>query len=169
MHFALGGGTMWAAKHRKGNGHMIYDTLLHVDAYRGVHPRLYRALELLRDTDFSKIPDGTYEVEGKELFYFLQTYETKEENSTPEAHKLYADIMLMLSGEEVIGVAPLEWVTDTGDRPEGDIRFYRGETVPILLKKDRFAVFLPGDAHAPGIALGEPKTVRKCVFKVRLD
>ncbi len=148
---------------------MIYDTLLHVDAYRRLHPRIAQALTLLRDTDFAKLPDGTYEVEGRDLFYFLQTYETKAENPTPEAHKLYADIMLMLSGEEVIGVAPLEWVTDTGDRPEGDIRFYRGETVPILLKKDRFAVFLPGDAHAPGIAPDSPKTVRKCVVKVKLD
>ncbi len=148
---------------------MIYDTLPHVDAYCGLHPRLFKALTLLRDTDFSQLADGTYEVEGRDLFYFLQTYETKEENPTPEAHKLYADIMLMLSGEEVVGVAPLEWVTDTGDRPEGDIRFYRGETVPILLKKDRFAVFFPGDAHAPGIAPGKPETVRKCVVKVRLD
>lgn len=148
---------------------MIYDTLAHIDAYQGLHPRLVKALTLLRDTDFSQMPDGTYEVEGKALYYFLQTYETKVENPTPEGHKLYADIMLMLSGEEVIGVAPLEWVTDTGDRPEGDIRFYRGETVPILLKKDRFAVFLPGDAHAPGIAPEEPQTVRKCVVKVKLD
>ncbi len=148
---------------------MIYDTLSHIDAYRGLHPRLVKALTLLRDTDFSQMADGTYEVEGKALYYFLQTYETKVENLTPEGHKLYADIMLMLSGEEVVGVAPLEWVTDTGERPEGDIRFYRGETVPILLKKDRFAVFLPGDAHAPGIAPDSPKTVRKCVMKVRLD
>lgn len=147
---------------------MIYDTLPHIDAYQHLHPRIAQALKLLRDTDFSQQPDGTYEVEGRDLFYFLQTYETKPENPTPEAHKLYADIMLMLSGEEIVEVAPLEWVADTGDRPEGDIRFYRGETVPILLKKDRFGIFLPGDAHAPGIAPDGPKTVRKCVVKVKL-
>ncbi len=147
---------------------MIYDTLAHIDTYKGIAPRLARALELLRDTDFSRQPDGTYEVEGKDLYYFLQTYETKPKNDRPEAHRQYADIMLMLSGREQIGVAPLEWVTDTGERPEGDIRFYTGETVPIVIEGDRFAVFFPGDAHAPGVAAGAPEQVRKCVVKVKL-
>jgi len=147
---------------------MIYDTLAHMDTYKGLAPRLVRALELLRDTDFSQQPDGTYEVEGRDLFYFLQTYETKPRNDRPEAHRQYADIMLMLEGREQIGVAPLEWVEDTGERPEGDIRFYTGETVPILIEQDRFAVFFPGDAHAPGVAAGAPCQVRKCVVKVKL-
>ena len=29
---------------------MIYDTLAHIQAYRGIHPGVYRGLELLRDT-----------------------------------------------------------------------------------------------------------------------
>ncbi len=148
---------------------MIYDSITNIEAYRGIHPRVMKALEILRDTDFSSMADGTYEVEGKELFYFLQSYETKPSNDKPEAHKLYADIMMMLDGKEQIGVAPLESVEDTGERPEGDIRFYRGETVPVLLKENRFAVFFPGDAHAPGIAVDGPEKCRKCVVKVRLD
>ena len=110
---------------------MIYDSLAHIGTYKGVHPRIWRALELLRDTDF-------------------------------------ADIMMMLSGSERIGVAPLESVTDTGEETQGDIRFYHGRTVPVLLKDDRFAVFFPGDAHAPGVADGTPAAVRKCVMKVKL-
>lgn len=54
---------------------MIYDRLDQIERYRGLQPRLYKALELLRDTDFSKIPDGTYEVEGRDLFYFVQSYD----------------------------------------------------------------------------------------------
>jgi len=149
---------------------MIYDTTAHVDAYRGIHPLMTRALELLRDTDFASQPDGTYELEGKSLFYFLQSYDTKPENPTPEAHQHYADVMMMLTGCEDIGVAPLETLEDTGVRPEGDIRFYRGETVRIPLKDDRFVVFFPGDAHAPGITPpGAAAHCRKCVVKVKLD
>ena len=36
---------------------MIYDTLDHLEAYRGVHPGVMRGLELLRDTDFSQWED----------------------------------------------------------------------------------------------------------------
>lgn len=148
---------------------MIYDTLSHIEVYRGIHPRVMRGLELLRDPGLAARPDGTYEVEGKDLFYFLQSYETRPANDKPEAHKCYADIMLMLSGSEQIGVAPLESVTDTGEDTQGDIRFYRGETVPVVIKDDRFAVFFPGDAHAPGIAPdGICTPVRKCVVKVLL-
>ncbi len=149
---------------------MIYDTTAHIGAYRGIHPGIMRGLELLRDADFSALPDGTYEIEGRNIFYFLQSYETRPVNDKPEAHRRYADIMMMLSGREKIGVAPLERLTDTGERPEGDVRFYRGDTVPILLEGDRFAVFFPGDAHAPGIAAeGAPEFCRKCVVKVCLS
>jgi len=147
---------------------MIYDTTAHIDIYRGVSPRLSRALELLRDPKLAEMADGTYEVEGKDLFFFLQSYETKPRNDRPEAHRQYIDVMMMLEGREKIGVAPLESVTDTGERPEGDIRFYTGETVPVLQEGDRFVVFFPGDAHAPCIAAGEPGHCRKCVVKVRL-
>jgi len=149
---------------------MIYDTTAHIDAYRGINPRLMRALELLRDTDFASQPDGTYELEGKALYYFLQTYPTKPDNPTPEAHQHYADVMMMLSGREDIAVAPLETLEDTGMRPEGDIRFYRGPATRIPLADDRFVVFFPGDAHAPGIAPdGVPAQCRKCVVKICLD
>ena len=32
---------------------MIYDSLKHLEAFKGSHPGVYRGLELLRDTDFS--------------------------------------------------------------------------------------------------------------------
>ena len=54
-------------------------------------------------------------------------------------------------------------------RPDSDIWFYRGPVDEITLTGDRFAVFFPGDAHAPGIALEEPAHCRKCVVKVRLS
>lgn len=148
---------------------MIYDSIAHLDAYDRLHPNLVKGLRLLAQPGLADQADGTYQVDGDKLYYFLQSYETKAVNDHPEAHKHYADIMMMLEGQERIGVAPLESVVDTGERPEGDIRFYSGETVPILLKEDRFAVFLPGDAHAPGIAVGAPAPCRKCVVKVRLD
>ena len=48
---------------------MIYDTLEHIDAYRGVHPGVIRALELLRDTDFSQWEDGRHDIDGDIWFY----------------------------------------------------------------------------------------------------
>lgn len=150
---------------------MIYDTLDHLEAYRGVHPGVMRGLELLRDTDFSQWEDGRHEIDGERLFILLQSYETKLQNDTPEAHRKYIDIQYLLSGQEQMGVGPLEEMTEEVEaRPEGDIWFYRGPLSTILLSGRRFTALWPGDAHAPGIAVDrKPAPCRKCVVKVRAD
>lgn len=150
---------------------MIYDSLKHLEAYGGVHPGVMRGLELLRDTDFSVMEDGRYEIDGDNLFILLQSYETRRENDTPEAHRNYIDIQYLISGAEKMGVGPLEEMTSEAEaRPEGDIWFYHGPLSEILLAGDRFAALWPGDAHAPGIAVdGKPAPCRKCVVKVKVQ
>lgn len=149
---------------------MIYDLLKHLEQYKGIHPGVYRGLEVLRDTDFSALEDQKqYEVDGRNVYFFLQTYENKPDNDTPEAHRDYIDIQYLITGREKVGVAPLEDMTQEVEaRPENDIWFYRGPVDHITLEGDRFAVFFPGDAHAPCIAVEQPEACRKCVVKVRV-
>ena len=147
---------------------MIYDSIRHMEAYKGIHPGVYEGLKLLRDTDFSKLEDTRYEVDGERLFFFIQTYQTKE-NLRPEAHRKYIDIQYVISGTEGMGVAALEDVTEVEGRPEGDIWFYEGKTDEVTLSAGKFAVLWPGDAHAPGRVSGQVETCRKCVVKVRVE
>ena len=148
---------------------MIYDRLDHIDVYKHVHPGVYKALCMLRDTDFSGMEDGRYEVDGEELFFLLQSYEPNPANETPEAHKKYIDIQCLLSGIEAMGVGALEDMTEEVDgKPERDIWFYHGPLDTITLIPGKFAALWPGDAHAPGIALGEAVPCRKVVFKVKV-
>ena len=149
---------------------MLYDSLKHIEFYKGIHPGVYRALEILRDTDFSQLEDKRYEVDGDNLFFFLQSYETKPDNDTPEAHRKYIDIQFLVSGREKMGVAPLEDMSEEVEaRPDGDIWFYSGPMDYITLTaRDRFAVLWPGDAHAPSIAVDSPAPCRKCVVKVKV-
>ena len=44
---------------------MIFDSLKNIEQYKTVHPRVYRGLQLLRDTDFSALTETRYEVEGE--------------------------------------------------------------------------------------------------------
>lgn len=148
---------------------MIFDTLDHIDTYKNIHPGLYRALTILRDTDFDALTADRVEVDGKNLFFFVQNYETKVSNDTPEAHRAYADIQVVLEGREKMGVGPLTDMTQEVEaRPEGDIWFYRGPVDCVTLTPGKFAVLFPQDAHAPCIAVEAPEKVRKCVFKVKL-
>ena len=150
---------------------MIYDTLEHLEAYRGIHPGVMRGLELLRDTDVSQWEVGRHDIDGDKLFVLVQSYDSKVENHTPEAHKKYIDIQYLVSGQELMGVAPLEEMTEEVEaRPDGDIWFYHGPGSNILLGGTRFVALWPQDAHAPCIAVdGKPMPCLKCVVKVQVD
>ncbi|MBO7423704.1 MAG: YhcH/YjgK/YiaL family protein [Oscillospiraceae bacterium] len=146
---------------------MIYDRIENIETYTALSERLAKGLRLLRTTDFSALEAGKYEVDGTALYYMLQSYQSKELNDRPEAHKKYIDIQYILEGEEQIGVGALsEMAEEVSANPEGDIWFYRGPVTNIKMGKGNFAVFFPQDAHAPGIATGDPAPVRKVVVKI---
>lgn len=149
---------------------MILDHIQNIGNYSFLNAPVVRALEIIRDTDFAALADSTYEVEGRDLFYFLQSYETKPLNDTPEAHRKYIDIQYILSGKEKMGVGQLDTMTEEVEaRPDGDIWFYHGPVDEVNLTPGMFIVLFPNDAHAPSMSPAEGiNAVRKCVFKVRV-
>lgn len=148
---------------------MIYDTLDHLSRYEGLHSGVLQGLRFLAETDFSATQETRFELDGERLFAFLQSYETHS-NDTPEAHRKYIDIQYLIEGEELVGVAPLEEMTEEVEaKPENDIWFYRGATTPLPIGNRRFLVLFPEDAHAPCLPLGESSAVKKCVVKVAVE
>ena len=149
---------------------MIYDTLKHAGQYRGLSKNLARALDYLTGTELETVEAERVEIDGERVFALFQRYETKPENDRPEAHRKYIDIQYLIEGEELIGVAPLAAMEREAEAaPERDIWFYEGETAKLPLGGGRFAVFFPQDAHAPCIAAGECRPVRKLVLKVAAE
>ena len=141
---------------------MIYDKLDNLETYAPISERLAKGLQLLRTTDFSAMEDGKYEVDGKSLFFMLQSYDSKPVNDRPEAHRKYIDIQYLLKGEEYIGVAPLSEMTEeVSANPDGDIWFYHGPVTNVKIGNGKFAVLFPQDAHAPGIAVELPNLSEK--------
>ena len=113
---------------------MIYDKLDNLETYAPISERLAKGLQLLRTTDFSAMEDGKYEVDGKSLFFMLQSYDSKPVNDRPEAHRKYIDIQYLLKGEEYIGVAPLSEMTEeVSANPDGDIWFYHGPVTNVKI------------------------------------
>ena len=149
---------------------MIYDTLEHLEQYRGLPERVLRGLAFLAETDLSALPDGRYEIDGDRLFVNVNSYTSKPANETPESHEKYMDIQCVFEGRELMGVGPLEEMGDIVEaHPERDVWKRRAGYLDYLtLEPGRFVALWPGDAHAPGIAVGAPSPVRKCVVKVLL-
>lgn len=154
---------------------MIVDVLSHASLYHVLGPRFIQAFDYLVQTDFSKLAHGRYDVQGDDVFAMVQGYETRPftlQNKW-ESHRTYADIQLMLAGEERMGYAQLDQleICDPYD-PARDFAFYLPKSDAwydlAKVRAGGFMIFLPTDAHLPGQAVDAPTRVEKVVMKVRV-
>ena len=148
---------------------MIFDRIENVNNYKGLG-RVYTALEFMAKTDFTKIPVGRYELDGDNIYYMVQQYNTNPDKTVAEAHKKYIDIQFIVKGEEIIAVAPIQAENKlTEAKAEKDVWFYECKTQPMTLTDGDFMVLYPSDLHLPGKAVNEPSEVLKVVIKVLAD
>jgi len=153
------------------NVNMIYDTLEHIAAYRGLGANMDRAIDLLQSTDFSKYEAGRYEVDGANVFFMIQEPELRQaEDAQFEAHRRYADIQLALTDGEIINYLPIEEVQKWQPFDEDkDIGFSNvpEKGIALPLNAGQFMILYPQDAHMPCLKGCADKT-RKVVVKVKL-
>ena len=137
------------------------------------HPeRWKKAFTFMGSQDLQTLTLGRHELEGSDLFVNVDEYITKnEEDARFEAHRKYADIQYVVTGEEQIGVVPLG--TTTATEPyvdEKDIVFLSTEAINYRQAvPGKFFVFFPEDAHRPCVKTNENSPVRKIVVKVRIN
>jgi YhcH/YjgK/YiaL family protein len=148
---------------------MILDLLTHWQQYRWGGERFRLGFKFLESLD-PTTADGTYRIDGDNVYCMVQTYETRPRDGHQfEAHRTYADIQYLVRGEESILWAPTSELTVT--KPyKPDIEFFALVPSPtdLALMPGRFCVLFPQDAHAPCTIHGAPCTVRKAVVKVKL-
>ena len=128
-----------------------------------------KAFAFLRNTDFAHTALGRIEL-GDNMFATVSEYLPKDRESTLfEIHQKYIDIQYVVSGKELIDVAPLKNMTVTKPyHSENDIAF--GDVTgfsEIRMSPERFLILFPADAHRPGMKDGKDSVlIRKVVVKV---
>ena len=137
-------------------------------AYRGIHPRLDRALDLLTDEFLASVGTETQKLDGDALYVTRFDYDTVPFAETfYESHKKYLDIHVMVKGCERVDIANPEGLTLYESK--GDFYGYHGEAEQsVLLRPGDFLVVFPGDAHRLKIAVDRPEPVSKVVFKIQV-
>jgi biofilm protein TabA len=132
-----------------------------------------KAFKFLKDSDLSKLEPKRYDIDGDNLFATVSEYLTKNEETTNfEAHRKYIDIQYVISGKEIMNVAPLSSVKDIIIPYDAtkDIEFMTvGRVVNHLATPGRLFIFFPGDAHRPGLKDGVNSQVRKIVIKLKIE
>jgi YhcH/YjgK/YiaL family protein len=154
---------------------MILDRLDNASMYRSLGPRIAAALDYLRQTDFSQMADGRYELDGDRLVAMVQRYRTRPPAEAKwEAHRQYLDVQYLAAGAERIGYASLRpdlAVVQAYDEAK-DVVFFDVAGSLFEVSAGSFAIFAPQDIHAPCLAAGAPPTpadVLKVVIKCRVS
>jgi YhcH/YjgK/YiaL family protein len=132
-----------------------------------------KAFKFLKNTDLLKLELKRYDIDDDNLFATVSEYISKnEETAKFEAHRKYIDIQYVISGKEVMNVAPIATVKEILVPYDAtkDIEFVAvKEIVSFKANTDKFFIFFPGDAHRPGLKDGVNSPVRKIVVKVKVD
>lgn len=128
-----------------------------------------KAFEFCTGKDFAGLADGRYDIDGDRLYALVQSPATTEAGRF-EVHARYCDIQLLLAGREKHLYAPaLSGMRCTEDALESrDVAFYTppGQYSSLFLDPGHYAVYFPGEPHAPCCSVGAPETIRKIVFKI---
>lgn len=152
---------------------MIFSSIHSKDDFTNYPKAVQRALNYLKENDFTAMEPGVYEIEGKLMYAQVFDAETGPvSEKRPEVHEKYLDVQFLASGREKLGITP-----DTGNYEidekieERDLIFYKSVENEgfITAAPGCFCVFFPSDVHRPACADGEPMTVRKVVVKVSTE
>jgi YhcH/YjgK/YiaL family protein len=149
---------------------MIFDNLSNAGLYSSISSNLKKAFDYLQSQDFTKVENGTYEIDGKNVFAIVKEYDSiPKADGKWEIHREYIDIQFIASGVESMGFCAADTMQPIGEfNTEKDILFLSGEGDYVTVAANHFAVFFPQDAHKPNLAVTTPAPIKKVIMKVRV-
>jgi len=104
------------------------------------------------------------------LYASVQRYTSKlPAEGAWEAHRVYADLQFVVSGEERIGFGPIERFTRGAYDAERDFEALTGDGDFLRVPAGSFVLLWPGEPHMPGMAVDAPVPVKKIVVKIRIE
>lgn len=151
---------------------MIFDNLSEMShdlAECSKTSRLGRAFAWIQSHDLNALPLGKTEIEGDDIFVKVELTTCRApDEALFERHEQYIDIQIALDGRERFEVAHGALKIEIPYSTERDIAFYSGEAdLCGVLEPGTFALYRIGEAHKPALHFGEPRILKKAVFKVR--
>lgn len=130
-----------------------------------------KVLAFLSRDDLEQIECGRHDIDGERIFANVMELETAPADKKPyEAHRRYADVHFVISGEEHVGLAPVAELEPAGEFSEKDDFGLYGEPEReswVTLRAGDLVVTPPCDAHKPGCC-GEagPARLKKVCVKI---
>ncbi len=150
---------------------MIYDKIENLGIYFKDKELFSKVEGVIADFIKNPFDSGRIDIDGDNMWCNVSKYNVEAKDEVKyEAHRKYADVQVMVDGEEVIGYANINDCTITEDfKPDNDIAFMTSEKGAMMpLRKGCFMALFPDDAHAPCLKSENSDFAHKLVFKVKL-
>ena len=133
--------------------------------YAAIIPGLEEALNVV--ANLQSMEPATYPLSNGGRIMVQQGTTRSAEGALSEAHRKMLDIQYIVKGQEVVGWAPLETLTPSGEFNETkDVGLYDGHVDYMVISEGYCYVVFPEDAHMPSVHLTEPNEYRKIVVKL---
>ena len=137
-----------------------------------LHSAIKTCIDFLDRNGGAEIEIGRHNIEDSNIFVNVSEYVTRQvENSIWEAHKEYADLQIILAGEEQVFVSNIETMSVGVYHQDSDYLECTGECEKsVKLDKNKCILLLPEDVHMPGVCIDKQvKGVKKAVFKIPMN
>lgn len=147
---------------------MIYTKRCNLHRYLGMSPEMDTAIRYIQTADLRSLVKGRNEIDGNKVFVNRFDYQTMSEaQAIWEGHIQYADIHVLLSGTEKIGVTNVEALAETVRKPEEDFVGFDGDVQSWFpMTTEDILIVFPEDIHMVKVMNGESVLVEKACFKV---
>ena len=148
---------------------MIYTKKENLNRYLGLSAEMDTAIRYLQSADLRSLVKGRNEIDGDKVFVNRFDYQTMpQEQAIWEGHIRYADIHVLLSGNEKIGVTNVNLLTETVRKPDEDFVGFEGSVQSWFpMSTEDILIVFPEDIHMVKVMDGESVTVEKACFKVK--
>lgn len=150
---------------------LIYTTHANLHRYLGISAELDKAIDYLKKTNLQSIPLGLTKIDGEAVYVNCFEYSTvPQADAMWEGHRNYADIHVVLSGQEKIGVSDACVLTKTTENLEDDFVGYTGAVQTwFSMNKNQILIVFPEDIHMVRVQQeNKMEHVHKMVIKVRV-
>lgn len=150
---------------------MIYGKVAQIERYKGIHPNVDKAINwIVSEMKLEDAPLGVTKIDGDDVYVNRFDYTTQPaEELLFEAHEKYADVHLLLSGEEAIHVSDVVDLVEEKREVESDYIGCSGESQCVcLMRPGYFLLVFPEDAHKVKASYQKETAVQKAVVKIKM-
>lgn len=148
---------------------MIIDTIENMGRYKGFNCHFDRAIEYLTNADLFGFPIGKQQIFGEVVYMNIADLDDSDNVDLYEVHRKYADIQMILCGENVMEATQENALDGWGAyHADTDCQFTTKDVcgVNIALSAGHFCVFFPGECHRGKGVRGFGASTKKVVVKV---